>query len=393
MLDIFITNGTKYPLTVKTLNELSSDHLPILTEVNIIYDKKQTTLSWTNWTQFERTLKISNSQINSPDDLNRATSTLEQEIQETINNCTYTKNVSSKFTLPHDIKNLFKEKNKARRKYHQTLDPRDKNHLNNITNSLKRAIRNHNNKKWDNALQNLDEDVNALWKLTKTFKTPHHNVPPILHNGTLISTPKEKLEVFADAFQNQFMTNNPNLESQKIEIEVDDFIKDIPYLNSDNEIPQTNTNEVTKIIKTLKNKKTLGHNKITNATIKHLNDEAIARIVEILNAILKYHTFPNRWKHSNIILIHKAGKPTKEVTSYRPISLLPSLSKIAEKIILARFNEYADKIIPNEQHGFRKQHSTIHQLHRLVSFIKENTHKNRSVTAIFLDMEKAFDKV
>ncbi|GFX14749.1 RNA-directed DNA polymerase from mobile element jockey [Trichonephila clavipes] len=81
--------------------------------------------------------------------------------------------------------------------------------------------------------------------------------------------------------------------------------------------------------------------------------------------------------------------------SYRPISLLPVLSKLAEKIILARLNDYLEreKILIPEQHGFRPRLSTSHQLLRVVEFIKEGNNNDECTAAVFLDIQKAFDRV
>ncbi|GFX21446.1 RNA-directed DNA polymerase from mobile element jockey [Trichonephila clavipes] len=82
--------------------------------------------------------------------------------------------------------------------------------------------------------------------------------------------------------------------------------------------------------------------------------------------------FPNAWKTAVVIPILKPGKNPKLAESHRPISLLPILSQLAEKIISARLNDYLEKenILVPEQHGFRPRLSTTHQLLRVVEYIK-----------------------
>lgn len=74
------------------------------------------------------------------------------------------------------------------------------------------------------------------------------------------------------------------------------------------------------------------------------------------------------WKLAQIITLPKPGKDPHQASSYRPISLLPTLSKILEKIIYNRFKPIIEegKLIPDHQFGFKRKHSTIEQLHRLV---------------------------
>ncbi|GFV27151.1 RNA-directed DNA polymerase from mobile element jockey [Trichonephila clavipes] len=101
--------------------------------------------------------------------------------------------------------------------------------------------------------------------------------------------------------------------------------------------------------------------------------------------------FPKSWKTAVVVPILKPGKNSALAESYRPISLLPVLSKLAEKIILARLNDYLEreKILIPEQHGFRPRLSTSHQLLRVVEFIKEGNNKDECTAAVFLDIQKA----
>jgi len=64
----------------------------------------------------------------------------------------------------------------------------------------------------------------------------------------------------------------------------------------------------------------------------------------------------------------KSGKPVNNITSYRPISLLPIPSKVFEKLLLKRLRSDVDlsALPPNYQFGFRTGHSTIHQMHRVI---------------------------
>ncbi|GFS97291.1 RNA-directed DNA polymerase from mobile element jockey [Trichonephila clavipes] len=105
--------------------------------------------------------------------------------------------------------------------------------------------------------------------------------------------------------------------------------------------------------------------------------------------------FPNAWKTAVIIPILKPGKDPTRADSHRPISLLPILSKLAEKIISARLNDYLERnnILTPEQHGFRPRLSTSHQLLRVVEYIKDATDRNQYTAAVFLDIQKAFDRV
>jgi hypothetical protein len=113
------------------------------------------------------------------------------------------------------------------------------------------------------------------------------------------------------------------------------------------------------------------------------------------NAVLLKGYFPAQWKVAQIILILKPGKPPNELTSYRPISLLPIVSKVFEKILLKRLLPVVEnnRLIPNHQFGFKQRHSTIEQTHRIVQRINEALENKQYCSAAFLDISQAFDKV
>ncbi|GFX88630.1 RNA-directed DNA polymerase from mobile element jockey [Trichonephila clavipes] len=111
--------------------------------------------------------------------------------------------------------------------------------------------------------------------------------------------------------------------------------------------------------------------------------------------MLTLRYFPKSWKTAVVVPILKPGKNSALAESYRPISLLPILSKLAEKVILARLNDHLEreKILILEQHAFRPRLSTSHQILRIVEFMKEGNNKDECTAAVFLDIQKAFDRV
>ncbi|GBM56481.1 RNA-directed DNA polymerase from mobile element jockey [Araneus ventricosus] len=110
---------------------------------------------------------------------------------------------------------------------------------------------------------------------------------------------------------------------------------------------------------------------------------------------MKFGYFPTKWKTATVIPILKSGKDPTDPVSYRPISLLPPISKIAEHIILSRLNDLLEEniILIPEEFGFRKNLSTTHQLLRLTEFIREGLNNKRKTGAVLLDIQKAFDRV
>jgi len=87
-----------------------------------------------------------------------------------------------------------------------------------------------------------------------------------------------------------------------------------------------------------------------------------------------------------IIMLQKPGKSAELTKSYRPIRLLPVLSKLFEKLLLPRLSVIMErqKIIPNHQFGFRHKHETIEQIHRIVKKVSIDMDAGSYYTAAFL---------
>ena len=126
----------------------------------------------------------------------------------------------------------------------------------------------------------------------------------------------------------------------------------------------------------------------------------LSSIVRPLSIIFKNclhsRSFPNNWKKSNVVPIHKKGDK-QLLQNYRPVSLLPICGKIFERIIFNPIFEYLEKnslLCPN-QSGFRPFDSCENQLLSIVHDIYANfdQHPTLEMRANFLDISKAFDKV
>ena len=161
-------------------------------------------------------------------------------------------------------------------------------------------------------------------------------------------------------------------------------------------IKKIKCNEVKAILQNdINPNKTPGYDLITGRILKELPDKCVRLITFLFNSIFRLSYFPDLWKVAEIIMIPKPGQQLDLVRSYRPISLLPILSKVLEKLILKRLQPFLEHndLIPNHQFGFRRQHGTIEQVHRIVEHINRDLEEQKYCSAVFLDISQAFDKV
>lgn len=399
LLDFFISRkiSTNY-INLEECLDLSSDHSSIMLTLseNIIKKKLSPTLTnkTTNWEHFQTQLsnKIQlKTPIKNKKQLDMETEKLIIDIQQAAwNSTTIVQTKTPCNNYPKIIKELVTEKRKARKKWQQTRTPTDKNRLNNLTQKLRRKIQQIKNESISSYLKELtaEKDTNySLWRVTKKLRKPITQIPPIkTANGQWARSSKHKAEVFAnyleETFQpyaaegNQDLTTNIRGEEANIKL--------------------VTPKEIEKEIKNNINaKKSPGYDLITGEILKHLPKKAIIKITYLINATFRLLYVPAAWKVSEVIMLAKLGKPPNEVSSYRPISLLPIISKLYEKLLLKRLKPIIEEkqLIPTHQFGFRNKHSTIEQVHRIVNIIEKSLEGKKVCSAVFLDVAQAFDKV
>ena len=116
---------------------------------------------------------------------------------------------------------------------------------------------------------------------------------------------------------------------------------------------------------------------------------------KLFNNLFEIGHFPDFWKVAHISAIYKRSGPKNVKTSFRPISILPTLSKVFESIIHERLLSHCidNNIISDRQAAYLKGDSTISQLLYIVHYIRSCWGKSKIVQGAFLDISAAFDKV
>lgn len=406
LLDFCVTKGVAQIYNKsESCFDLSSDHTPVLITISTVLLKNQRPQSLynqhTDWEYFrEQLTSILTTQIplKTERDIYLAVEYLNRNVQNASFNATNNLQRKGKESLvPPNIQHLIEEKRKLRKNWQATRHQRDKNILNNATNKLKRLLHKLKNEAIQTYLENLSatkETNYSLWKATKKIKQPQANIPPIRkENRSWARTDDEKAQVFAEHLSKVF-TPHPSEDTTDSLNQLRQFLE-APHQMSP-PISAFSPKEVLHIIhKKLAIRKAPGFDLITCEVLRELPIRAIALITVIFNAILRLGYYPPQWKLAQIILIPKPGKPPCEAESYRPISLLPVISKVFEKLLLKRLRPIILKnnLIPPHQFGFQEKHATIEQIHRVTATIEQDLQAGRYCSAAFLDISQAFDKV
>jgi hypothetical protein len=294
---------------------------------------------------------------------------------------------------PLRIRELIQLKRRARHRWQATRLPAEKRILNRLSNLLKKELSRIKCERYDNYVSSLSATNGSLWTATKRLLR-HATVsfPLRKPDGSWASAESEKAELFASHLQETFKPH-ADVEDAEFTNHVNDFL-DSPLQLS---LPPTpfSEGEVKDVLKGLPTRKSPGYDLIDANILKSLPAAGIKLILYIFNAILRICHFPIQWKFSIVVMFNKPGKSFQHPSSYRPISLLPVLSKVFERLFLQRITNYVEQghCIPSHQFGFRRSHSTIQQLHRVVDFIADGFERRQYAMGVFLDVSSAFDRV
>ena len=221
----------------------------------------------------------------------------------------------------------------------------------------------------------------------KEFEINVGNIPVKITDGKRI----------ADEFNVFFASIGKNL-SDKIKYDgtksVGNFLtKNIPHRFN---FELTTTAIVEKIIQDLEPKTSCGHDNFSAKVLKQVASLLIVPITKTINQSITTGIYPDLLKKSIVSPLFKDSpkKPNPSIfNNYRPISLLPTLGKIFEKVVKDQLQNYltARLLLCNDQYGFRKNSCTEDAAIDLVDKIAKNLDTNSLPIAIFLDLSKAFD--
>lgn len=156
----------------------------------------------------------------------------------------------------------------------------------------------------------------------------------------------------------------------------------------------TDETEVNDLIANLKNVCSVGWDGIPNNVLKENRQLLVPILTHIFNICLREGKFPSVLKKSVVHPIHKSNDKDR-VTNYRPISILPSISKLLERVINRRLVKYMEinNLFSHNQFGFRTGKSACDAVHELLDHVVGGISSGKKTIGIFLDLAKAFDTV
>ena len=253
---------------------------------------------------------------------------------------------------------------------------------------ISRAVREYKRRKWQEHLDEVGQggDTRSLWRTIKDLSghgRPEEN-RPVEFGGVPAWEPRKAAQLFNEQFAPR--PAHPRVREGR---RTRRFIR---RLRAEEE-PVT-VEEVTRAIKGAKTSKALGPDGLAAVHLKNLGTCGLLFLTEVVNLSLATTVVPAMWKVGRVIPALKPNKPATAARSYRPITLLSPVAKVAESVLLRRVGDLFP--VAEHQHGFRKGRSTVTALNKIVHQISTGLNRPKPcdrTVLVALDLTSAFDTV
>ena len=272
-------------------------------------------------------------------------------------------------------------------------------------NQTKTLIRKHKKNLFSESIAQ-NKDGSYLWKHINDINNQkkRNTLPSTLKVDQ--NTPIESKNEIADTLNSFFINISDKLKQDSCRPSTDtisetgccdrliDMVENKVPSNTQFNIPLININELKEIISKLDPCKATGIEGVSPRVLKNAAGAIIPSLLQIINISIHTGQFPDILKYAKVFPIHKGGDESNP-SNYRPISVLPLISKIIEKHVAKHLFRYLNKynLLHTSQSGFRKGHSCQTALVKLVDNWLNHIDKGDIVGAIFFDLKKAFDVV
>ena len=248
---------------------------------------------------------------------------------------------------------------------------------------VKNCYYNNVNNIMNNYAISAKKKFNILTKLLNNQK--YSSIPNLIENGQTITDTKQKCDILNEHFSSKSTVQSPL-----------DPVPNLEPINVNQNFNSINTSpiEVARIIRLTK-KSNISHCGISGKFLNLISTPLSFSLSNLFNNLFEKGIYPDEWKLSHITSIFKKVGLKSEKSNYRPISLLPTLSKICESVIHHRLLKHCEenKIISEKQAAYLKGDSTVNQLITMVHKIRQSWTKSQITQSVYLDISSVLDKV
>lgn len=310
-----------------------------------------------------------------------------------------TKRVKSKPApwLTPEIKTLMNDRDKLLRKYRKTKSDFDKREFQNKRNQVNILLRKSKANYNKELLKENSNDPGKFWKTLKSIYPVSSKEPQRTQPFEVDDEKTSDEKKIANGFKSFFSSITRTLKSKAMPMK--DFIWSKPTILDPRtyktfRFKQVSPADVCGLLKKLQRKKATGCDDLPSTFLKDSRNVIKSPLSHIINLSMKSGVVPTEWKTARIVPIYKSG-PRAAFDNYRPISILPIISKVIEKIVHKQLIVFLEenKLLNKHQFGFRNKMSTEHAVTIFIDSIRKKVDQGNLVGACFIDLSKAFDTI
>lgn len=269
-----------------------------------------------------------------------------------------------------------------------------KSYRNKVINTIKKEKRKYIDSYFENNLNDPKKTWNQLRTLLYNKECKIKNSCELLiENGISITNQK----YIANRFNSFFINVTNNINNNAIISDEDRasyFSNEVYDIIHPFKSPSVSEDEILLIINNLSNSKAVDYYDMSNFFVKTHKSQITPILTRLINDSLSKGIFENALKIGVVSPIHKLGSKTDK-SNYRPITVLPILSKIFEYVILRRLEDHFElnKLVNRNQYGYVKKANTEIAMIHVLKDIYEGIDETRATALTCLDLSKAFDSV
>ena len=244
-------------------------------------------------------------------------------------------------------------------------------------------------------LEECGKDSGKTWRNVKGILNWKGSGSPnqLFYRGSL----RTKSQDIADA-QNEYFVNKIETIRSNLPPALSDPLAKLKSLMENRtcafRLSTVHPDEVLKIITNLNNSSAFGMDQIDTSVIKLIKNEILPAVTHIINLSITTRKFPLAWKKSKIVPLHKKDD-VLDPKNYRPVAIVPILSKVLERVVFNQMIEYLNKnnLLHPNHHAYRAQHNTTTALVQMYDSWLQAVETGQLAGVCLLDMSAAFDVV
>ena len=373
--------------------EMLSDHLPITFEISLGVmeePKKQPRRKWhaAQWDLIKQDLEpqlinLAERDINSSQDVEQLAEDLDKVCQASIA-------ARVPVTICRRKRNYWWNAELQAKKTELKKRKRRKEDTREIRLEYEQAIQDAKRKSWKRFLEMAGKNEAFIrYKVLCKMGGSTQITPLLRDTGIPTRTPEETAQLLLEKSFPDLDEEYSSLQRRIVE-KVDNYFLNDNHTEAE---PEITREEIQHSIDTFQPNKQPGIDKIPAKFYQNLSDIIIPVLQTLYNGCLKHSVFPSLWKTGEVIFICKPNKPAEDPKSYRPITLLPIISKILEKIVNRRLKYFAKKMswLDERQMGFQAGIGAEDAAFKLANSINRGFKLKQETLSIFLDITGAFN--